>query len=343
MAERARFHITQWDPKLMQQGRILVLVGARNTGKSVCQLDLLRHMASKVVFGFGMCPTLTTVQKWRTIMPMSWIYNDFDNERVESIVTAQNKRLQEGKTPPSIFLVMDDCSFNKDVMKSRAMRQIAMNGRHLGIHLNFACQSLMDLPPWMRANIDYLVCTSDKIITNKAKLWKHCFGLFEKYDEFSATFDACTQNFSCCVLDNTVRSQKVSECVFWWRAELNPGKFKMGSLQYRKLARKFERGLAQCAATAQASPPAAKDPEAEREVAPRVEVATRKKKARDIVAIDDGSGNLLSSTAETAAAKGAIDEQLHTEDAKVCPRVHLAVGDGLGFVSGLGLSHTQPS
>ena len=333
MAEHARFHIKQWDARSMQPGRILVLVGARNTGKSVCQLDLLRHMASKVVFGVGMCPTLSTVKQWREIMPASWIYNDFDSERLESIVAAQQKRLQDGKVPPSIFIVMDDCSYSKDVMKSKAMRQIAMNGRHLGIHLNYACQSLMDLPTWMRANIDILVCTSDKIITNKTKLWKHCFGLFQRYDEFSATFDACTQNFSCCVLDNTIRSQKVSDVVFWWRADLNPSKFKMGSVQYRKLARKFEKGLAQC--TAQAPPPvtAGKEPEVdEPEPSPQIEVMTRKKNPLDIVAIDDGFGKLVSSTAEAMppvqetsgqwSAHSAVDER---------SRVHFSDG-GLGFV-----------
>lgn len=342
--DKAKFHIKRWDPSAMQPGRILVIVGARNTGKSVCQLDLLRYMKDKCLFGLGMCPTLTTTNAWRKIMPASWIHNEFDSQRLEAIVAAHHKRLQAGKTPPSIFLVMDDCSYDREVMKSKAMRQIVQNGRHMNIHLTFACQSLMDLPPWFRGNVDYLICTSDKIITNRMKLWKHNFGLFEKYEQFSATFDACTQSFSCCVLDNTVRSQNVSDCVFWWRADPAPGKFKMGTDLYRRLARQSERGMkernvAQVSGTVASAPPALGENE-EEEQPTRVEVTSRKKKPSDIVAIDDGSGQLVATTAETPVkVKEVVHEAPSIEvgdgfPPPPCthPVIHVAAGDGLGFV-----------
>ena len=40
--------------------------------------------------------------------------------------------------------------------------------------------------------------------------------------------NSCTEGFDCLVLDNTSRSNKISDCVFWYRAKPNR-KFKIGS------------------------------------------------------------------------------------------------------------------
>jgi hypothetical protein len=40
--------------------------------------------------------------------------------------------------------------------------------------------------------------------------------------------NSCTEGFDCLVLDNTSRSNKITDCIFWYRAKPNR-KFKIGS------------------------------------------------------------------------------------------------------------------
>ena len=40
--------------------------------------------------------------------------------------------------------------------------------------------------------------------------------------------DACTENYECLVLDNTSKSNKIEDCVFWYKAPIRKG-FKIGS------------------------------------------------------------------------------------------------------------------
>ena len=40
--------------------------------------------------------------------------------------------------------------------------------------------------------------------------------------------NACTEGFDCLVLDNTSRSNKITDCVYWYRAKPDR-KFKIGS------------------------------------------------------------------------------------------------------------------
>jgi hypothetical protein len=39
--------------------------------------------------------------------------------------------------------------------------------------------------------------------------------------------DACTENYECLVLDNTVKSNRIQDCVFWYKATLRKN-FRVG-------------------------------------------------------------------------------------------------------------------
>ena len=103
-----------------------------------------------------------------------------------------------------------------------------MNGRHWRVTFMLTMQYCMDLPPDLRANIDFIFVLRENIIQNQEKLYKNFFGIFPHVDTFKEVMNSCTEGFDCLVLDNTSRSNKICDCVFWYRAKPNR-KFKMGS------------------------------------------------------------------------------------------------------------------
>jgi hypothetical protein len=105
-----------------------------------------------------------------------------------------------------------------------------MNGRHWKIFFMLTMQYVMDLPPALRANVDYVFILRENIIQNREKLYKSFFGIFPSFDMFCKTMDACTENYECLVLDNTVKSNKIQDCVFWYKASLRKN-FRVGSPQ----------------------------------------------------------------------------------------------------------------
>tara|TARA_B100000035_G_C20517496_1_gene343888 strand:- start:75 stop:479 length:405 start_codon:yes stop_codon:yes gene_type:complete len=88
----------------------------------------------------------------------------------------------------------------------------------------------MDLPPDLRANIDFVFVLRENIVQNQEKIYKNFFGIFPHVDTFKEVMNSCTEGFDCLVLDNTSRSNKISDCVFWYRAKPDR-KFKIGSKQ----------------------------------------------------------------------------------------------------------------
>lgn len=50
--------------------------------------------------------------------------------------------------------------------------------------------------------------------------------------------DSCTENYECLVLDNTSKSNRIEDCVFWYKAKIRKN-FKVGAPQYWQTHKKM--------------------------------------------------------------------------------------------------------
>tara|TARA_B100000131_G_scaffold235577_1_gene227564 strand:- start:392 stop:784 length:393 start_codon:yes stop_codon:yes gene_type:complete len=99
-------------------------------------------------------------------------------------------------------------------------------------------QYAIDLPPALRANCDFVFVFKEPVLSNREKLYKNFFGIFPTFEMFNKVLEACTEDYGCLVLDNTVRSNKISDCVFWWKATLRKN-FRVGSPQLWNMHKKM--------------------------------------------------------------------------------------------------------
>jgi len=197
-------------------------------------LDLLYNMP-KPDFVLGFSPTDDTLDTFKRFMPSACMFNAFSQDKLERLLALQRETIRRGKHR-SALLILDDCLYQKGVLKSTAMRDLFFNGRHLNVGLVCACQYLMDISPELRTNIDYLCTMRESTITNRQKMHKHFFGQFSKFDQFDKVMSACTQNYSSLVMDATIASTKSTDCVFHYRANTDLPQFKLGRSVFWKLS-----------------------------------------------------------------------------------------------------------
>lgn len=213
--------LKKFNPRTMDDARRCIFVGKTNTGKSVLCADILYHKRH-IEDGIVMSATEAVNHYWSQFVPDTFIFNSFDLSRVVQLLNRQLKRLEKlprGSTPPVTFLILDDCMYDKKIMKSDVMRFLFMNGRHLGIFLCVTLQYVMDILPDIRTNVDYVFVLRENSIQNRVKLYNTFFGAFPTYDDFSRAMDACTEEFGCLVISNVSRSNKLDEFVYWYRAK----------------------------------------------------------------------------------------------------------------------------
>jgi hypothetical protein len=180
----------------------------------------------------AMSPTEESIETLRNHIPEACIYNYFDSEKIETLLVHQRELLRK-KTPKSVTLVLDDIMYDKKALKGNVIRDLFMNGRHLHITVIISIQYLMDLSPDLRTNVDYCFSLRENIKLNREKLWKYFFGNFENYNDFACVFDQCTKDYSSIVMDNTSGGD-IQDTIFWYKAELYPDPFKIGSSVYWK-------------------------------------------------------------------------------------------------------------
>jgi len=199
--------------------------------------SIMYALRSRLDFGVAMTPTEESMDMFRKHMPDAWILPCYSQEKLEAMLNVQRRCQREKKRSRHLFLFMDDCMYDKKVLRSTAMRDLFMNGRHLKITFCCAMQYIMDMGPDLRTQVDYVICTREVIIANKMKLWKYFFGMFERYDDFSRVMDKCTENYSALIMDNTVRTGGIADSIFWYRASLDVPAFKIGAESFWKLSR----------------------------------------------------------------------------------------------------------
>ena len=218
--------LRKFDPEKMDDRRVVMVIGKRNTGKSVLSKDLL-YFKKHIPLGMVQSGTEEGNGYYSSWVPDSFIYNDFDKPAIERLIEHQRKACKEG-TAKNVFIVLDDLMYDAKFLKDKVMRSIFMNGRHWNIFLLVTAQYCGDIPPAIRSNIDYVFCLRENILQNRERLYKNFFGIFPSLDAFNQCLDATTNDYECLVLDNTSRSNAIEDCVFWYKARVR-NDFRMGS------------------------------------------------------------------------------------------------------------------
>lgn len=235
-----KLNIQRFDISKMKPNRAILAIGKKGTGKSVLINDLAYRLRNMCDLGVAMSPSWSSQEMFREFLPPSQVHSDFQQDMVEKLI-AFNRGLQaEGKNIRKVALFLDDLGFDTGLFRLKITRDLLMNGRHVGIFLLFSLQFVLGVPPDIRTNIDYVFVFTEKVRKNRQKLYEHFFGVFDKFPDFERVFSECTNNYECLVLDNTVSSSKLEDCVFWYKAEFGIPKFTFGKTLFHKLYEKFK-------------------------------------------------------------------------------------------------------
>jgi len=117
------------------------------------------------------------------------------------------------------LIVLDDMIYDNSLLRDKYIRQLFMNGRHYKTSLLITIPYSIYISPALRTNIDYIFILRENYIANKKNLFEHYGGMFPTFEKFCQTMDVCTDNYECLVIDNTSRSNKLKDIVYWYKAE----------------------------------------------------------------------------------------------------------------------------
>ncbi len=218
-----KFDITQ-----IQDDNVIVLLGKRKTGKSFLVKDIMYYHRD-IPVGTVISGTESANCFYGHIVPRLFIHDEYKPEIVENILKRQkeiNKKANKEKSQygsssidPRAFLIMDDCLHDSCWKKDKNIRYIFMNGRHQKIMFILPMQYPLGVPPDLRTNIDYTFILRENNFNNRRRIYENYASIFPTFDVFCTVMDKITEGYGCLVVDNTSKSNKLEECVFWYEAE----------------------------------------------------------------------------------------------------------------------------
>ena len=227
--ELSRFNIND-----IKDDKVVVLIGKRETGKSfLCKDILYRH--SNIPVGQVISGTEAANEFYSQMVPKLFIHEEYQPQIIQNILKRQRMMLDKWKANNSIdpraFLVLDDCLYDNTWTKDKNVRSLFMNGRHFKILFIITMQYALGIPPNLRTNIDYIFILRENYMSNRKRLCEHYAGMFPNFEMFCQVMDQCTENFECLVIHNNAKSNKLTDQVFWYKADPHD-EVKLGSKEY---------------------------------------------------------------------------------------------------------------
>jgi hypothetical protein len=236
-----------FDPN-KSQGPTIVLVGRRGTGKSELIKDILYYHQDLGV-GSVISGTEGTNSFYGAMVPKCFINKEYNPLIIESIIKRQTQVIKQYKQEiehfgrasfdPRTFLIMDDCLYDDKWSKDKLMRWLFMNGRHAKVMLMITMQYPLGIPPNLRSNVDYVFIMRTPGLGERRRIWENYASIFPTFEAFCSVLDKTTENFECMVINNTVNSSNITDCVFWYKATLRDN-VRLGAKEFWEISKQME-------------------------------------------------------------------------------------------------------
>ena len=227
------------------KGPVIVLIGRRDTGKSYLVRDLL-YYHQDIPIGTVISGTEAGNGFYSEHVPKLFIHEEYNSAIIENILKRQRTVLKQIKKEvevykksnidPRAFVILDDCLYDSSWTRDKMMRLLFMNGRHWKMMLIITMQYPLGIPPTLRTNIDYVFILREPYIANRRRIYENYAGMFPTFESFCQVMEQCTENYECLVINNNVKSNKLHEQVFWYKAESHKD-FKLGSKEFWEISK----------------------------------------------------------------------------------------------------------
>ena len=227
------------------KGPVIVLIGRRDTGKSYLVRDLLFYQQD-VPIGTVISGTEAGNSFYSEHVPKLFIHEEYNSGIIENILKRQKQCMKQIQCElqtykkcnidPRAFCILDDCLYDNGWTKDKLMRLLFMNGRHWKIMLIITMQYPLGIPPNLRTNIDYVFILREPYIINRKRIYENYAGMFPTFESFCQVMDQCTENYECLVINNNAKSNKLTDQIFWYKAE-HHANFRLGSKEFWELSK----------------------------------------------------------------------------------------------------------
>ena len=168
---------------------------------------------------------------YRRILPSLFVYNEYSEDKIKDFIKRQKLARQHLPNPWSVLLI-DDCTDDPKVFKTKIQQGLYKLGRHWKCWYLLSLQYAIDIPPKIRVNIDGCFILRETSIKIRKSLWENYGGIIPDFKIFCDLMDGICDDFTALYIHNATQTNDWKKCVYWYKATPPPEDFKFGCKDY---------------------------------------------------------------------------------------------------------------
>jgi hypothetical protein len=218
--------------KMPGKGCKLVVIGKPGTGKSNLIKSILYFKKHIIPIATIMSGTEDSNKDFSKIVPESFIFNDYDESKIEEIIKRQKLAIEHLENPWAVLL-LDDCTDDASVFRKPIQHGLYKRGRHWQLLYIVSLQYCLDVKPAIRTNIDGIFILREPILKNRRSLYENYASIIPDFATFCDILDQITDDHTALYIHNQTSENNWEDCVFWYKApDMKEIPFKFGCDDY---------------------------------------------------------------------------------------------------------------
>jgi hypothetical protein len=195
------------------KNRKIIITGKTRSGKSELLRYLIMNDPTKFHDIFVICPTEKINHFYEGLVRQENIFEEFEDDWLKKLIqklTDKNGGKKLDKDKKDVLLIMDDCGSDADFIHSKSLKVAFTRGRHVNLSIIVTCQYIYNVPPVVRANVDY--CFFGQMNHQSVELLcaEYLLGQIDK-KKFIEMYHRCTSNFSFLVKVTAISNQDIDK------------------------------------------------------------------------------------------------------------------------------------
>lgn len=168
---------------------------------------------------------------YRSIFPSTFVYNTYDEEKVEDFIKRQKISKQHIENPWAV-MILDDCTDEPALFRKPLQQGLYKRGRHWKMLYILSLQYGMDVRPVIRTNVDGVFILREPNLRNRKVMYENYAGIIPDFHLFCQILDQITDDYTALYIHNMTKTNNWKDCVFWYKARPIPDDFKFGCDEY---------------------------------------------------------------------------------------------------------------
>lgn len=204
-----------------------------NTGKTTLIASLLYSKKHIFPVAMVMSGSEDSNHYYKQIIPSSFVYNEYNEENVKRFIKRQKIAKQHLQNPWAVLL-LDDCTDDPRMFNSPIQHGLYKRGRHWKMWYILSLQYAMDVKPVIRVNVDGCFILREPSVKIRRVIWENYASIIPDFTLFCEIMDVITDDYTALYIHNATTSNKIEDCVFWYKATPIGKDFKFGCVDFWK-------------------------------------------------------------------------------------------------------------